>query len=64
MVAIDLLILIIYTAVEGSKGNLTAVRIRNAEHLESVETVRHCLITLEMFPDCDPLPDCDVQIVM
>ena len=44
MVAIDLLILIIYTAVEGSKRHLTAVRIRNAEHLESVEMVRHGLI--------------------
>ena len=40
MVGVDVVILVVYTAVEGARGNLGAQRISNAENTEDIEGVR------------------------
>ena len=39
LVLIDLIILIIYTAVEGARGNLSAQRVPNRENPEDISQV-------------------------
>ena len=46
LVAIDLIILIIYTGVEGSRGNLSAQRVPNRENPEDVSGVREHVQTI------------------
>ena len=40
LVLVDVIILLVYTIVEGVQGNLTAIRVPNRENLMNVEGVR------------------------
>jgi len=39
LILIDITILLVYTAVEGYRGNLVAFKVRNAENTEDIEGV-------------------------
>ena len=43
LVSIDITILVIYTAVEGYRGNIEATLVPNGEHPESIDGVCGCV---------------------
>ena len=48
LVLVDVIILLVYTTVEGVQGNLTAIRVPNRENLMNVEGVGWYMCSLKL----------------